>query len=527
MSGAAGIGGFVEVKHRGFITASVMVAMIMQILDTTIANVALPHMQTSLGAAQDTITWVLTSYIVAMAIATPITGWLSDNIGRKRLFMICVIGFVASSALCGIATSLEEMVLFRIMQGAFGAAMAPLSQSVVMDINPRERQGQAMAIWAAGIMVAPIIGPTIGAWLTDNLSWRWCFYINVPVGAVALAGIYFFMPDTVRRIRRFDFFGFAMLSVAIGAFQFMLDRGEQKDWFESTEILIEAGLFIACGWVFVVHTITAKEPFIEARIFRDRNFSTALVFIFIIGIILLATMALLPPMLQNLFGYPVVTVGMVLAPRGIGTMVSMLAVGRLVRRIDARILVAFGLTLTAYSLWLMTYFSFEMTAWPIIVSGVIQGFGLGFVFIPLSTLAFVTLDPRLRTEGTSLFNLVRNLGSSVGISIMAAMLTRNIATGHASLVSRVTLFNDNLTGAGFAPLSFATPAGWEAAARLDGMITLQAAMIAYLDDFKLMFLITLCAAPLLFLLRYRPAAPSGGAPAAVRASAPPVAVHAD
>ena len=231
MSGAAGAGGFVEVKHRGFITASVMVAMIMQILDTTIANVALPHMQTSLGAAQDTITWVLTSYIVAMAIATPITGWLSDNIGRKRLFMICVVGFVASSALCGIATSLEEMVLFRIMQGAFGAAMAPLSQSVIMDINPRERQGQAMAVWAAGIMVAPIIGPTIGAWLTDNLSWRWCFYINVPVGAVALAGIYFFMPDTVRRIRRFDFFGFAMLSIAIGAFQFMLDRGEQKDWF--------------------------------------------------------------------------------------------------------------------------------------------------------------------------------------------------------------------------------------------------------------------------------------------------------
>jgi DHA2 family multidrug resistance protein len=403
------------------------------------------------------------------------------------------------------------------MQGAFGAAMAPLSQSVIMDINPRERQGQAMAVWAAGIMVAPIIGPTIGAWLTDNLSWRWCFYINVPVGAVALAGIFFFMPDTVRRFRRFDFFGFAMLSIAVGAFQFMLDRGEQLDWFESTEILIEAGLFIACGWVFVVHTITAKEPFIEARLFTDRNFSAALVFIFIIGIILLATMALLPPMLQNLFGYPVVTVGMVLAPRGIGTMISMLAVGRLVRKVDARILVLFGLCLTAFSLWEMTYFSFEMTAWPVIFSGVIQGFGLGFVFIPLTTLAFVTLDPRLRTEATSLFNLVRNLGSSVGISIMAAMLTRNIQTGHASLAAHITVFNDNLTGAGFSPLSFASPAGWEAAARLDGMITLQAAMIAYLDDFKLMFLITLCAAPLLLLLRYRPASPAAGPPVPVAA----------
>jgi DHA2 family multidrug resistance protein len=504
---------FQEVKHRGLITASVMVAMIMVILDTTIANVALPHMQASLGAAQDTVTWVLTSYIVAQAIATPVTGWLSDNIGRKRLFMICVVGFVATSALCGTAFSLEEMVVFRVLQGLFGAALAPLSQSVIIDINPRERQGQAMAVWGAGIMVAPIIGPTIGAWLTENFNWRWIFYINVPIGALALAGIFFFMPDTVRRLRKFDFFGFGMLSVAIGALQLMLDRGEQLDWFASTEVVIEAGITIAAAWIFLVHTVSSHESFLDRRMFLDRNFAAALVFIFFIGIILLATMALLPPMLQNLLGYPVITVGYVLAPRGIGTMISMMVVGRLVQRFDPRLLVLTGLALTAYSLWDMTYFSPQMNSWPVITSGVIQGFGLGFVFIPLSTIAFSTIDPRLRTDATSLFNLVRNLGSSIGISIMAMMLTRNIQISHASLAATVTPFNSNLPAAGIIPGIFGTSAGLQTAAELDGLITQQAAMIAYIDDFKLMFIITLCAAPLLLLLRHKPHPRAAGAPA--------------
>ena len=348
---------FKEVKHRGLITVSVMAAMIMVILDMTIANVALPHMQASLGAAQDTITWVLTSYIVAQAIATPITGWLSDNIGRKRLFAICVAGFVGSSALCGTAISLEEMVFFRILQGAFGAALAPLSQSVIMDINPRERQGQAMALWGAGIMIAPIIGPTIGAYLTDHFNWRWVFYINVPVGIAALTGVFLFMPDTIRRIRKFDFIGFGLLSIAVGALQFMLDRGAELDWFQSPEVLIELGVAIAAAWMFIIHTATHAEPFLDKRLFMDRNFSAALVLIFVVGIVLLATMALLPPMLQNLFGYPIITVGLVLAPRGLGTMASMMVVGRLVGKIDPRLLVLFGLSLTAISLYQMTFFS--------------------------------------------------------------------------------------------------------------------------------------------------------------------------
>jgi DHA2 family multidrug resistance protein len=502
-----------EVKHRGLITLCIMAAMVMQVLDTTIANVALPHMQASLGAAQDTITWVLTSYIVAAAIATPITGWLSDNIGRKRLFIICIIGFVVTSALCGTAFSLTEMVFFRLLQGAFGAALAPLSQSVIIDINPREKQGQAMAVWGAGIMVAPIVGPTLGAYLTDHWSWRWCFYINVPIGILAVIGMVLFMPDTIRRIRRFDFFGFAMLSIAVGSLQFMLDRGAEKDWFQSTEIVIELGLAIACAWMFTVHTIMDREPFLDKRLFMDRNFVSSILFIFVIGIILLATMALLPPMLQTVFNYPVVTVGVVLAPRGVGTLIAMMVVGRLVRKVDPRLLVAVGLTATAYSLYAMTYFSLEMDYWPIVWSGIIQGFGLGFVFIPLSTIAFTTLDPRLRTDATSLFNLVRNLGSSIGVSIVAAVLTANAQTNHAALAAHISPFNGNLSAAGIFPAMLATPFGAQQAAQLDGMINIQSLMISYIDDFKLMFLITLLAAPLIFMLRYRPIpAPAGGPP---------------
>jgi DHA2 family multidrug resistance protein len=515
---------FKEVKHKGLITISVMAAMIMVILDMTIANVALPHMQASLGAAQDTITWVLTSYIVAQAIATPITGWLSDNIGRKRLFAICVAGFVGSSALCGTALSLEEMVLFRVLQGAFGAALAPLSQSVIMDINPREKQGQAMALWGTGIMIAPIIGPTIGAYLTDNFNWRWVFYINVPVGIAALAGVLLFMPDTIRRIRKFDFTGFAFLSIAVGALQLMLDRGAELDWFNSPEVLVEMAVSIGAAWMFLIHTITHAEPFLDKRLFTDRNFSASLVLIFVVGIVLLATMALLPPMLQNLFGYPIITVGLVLAPRGLGTMASMMVVGRLVGKVDPRLLVLFGLSLTSISLYQMTSFTIGMGNGPLIWTGVIQGFGLGFVFIPLSTVAFQTLDFRLRTEASGLFNLVRNIGSAIGISIMAALLISNMQTSHADLATNISAFNPNLNALGIDAGMLTTQAGAQTAAQLDGLITQQSLMIAYIDDFKLMFLITLFSVPLLLLLRYkRPQLNAAGHMAAPQ----PAAVMAD
>ena len=501
------------VKHRALITASVMAAMIMQVLDMTIANVALPHMQASLGAAQGTITWVLTSYIgrghrdadhrLALRQLRA-----EAPVHRLRRRLRRLVGALRHGVQPGRDGALPRHA------GRFGAALAPLSESVIRDINPRERIGQAMAIWGAGIMVAPIVGPTIGAFLTDHLTWRWVFYINVPIGLAALAGIMLFMPDTVRRIRRFDFIGFAFLSIAVGAIQFMLDRGAQQDWFQSPEILIETGIAIAAGWMFMVHTATHGEPFLDRRLFMDRNFVAAIVFIFVIGIVLLSTMALLPGMLQTLYGYPVVTVGLVLGPRGLGTMASMLMVGRLVNRIDPRLLVLFGLSLTAISLWQMTFFSLDMGAWPLITSGVIQGFGLGFVFIPLSTVAFSTLDPRLRTDAASLFNLVRNLGSSIGISIVAAVLASNVQVNHATLAEHITAFNPNLGAAGIDPNALTG----EAAAQLDGLINVQSLMISYLNDFRLILWITLAAAPLLLFFRYR-REPAGGPPPSAAAMA--------
>ncbi|HRO12940.1 MAG TPA: DHA2 family efflux MFS transporter permease subunit, partial [Amaricoccus sp.] len=432
------------VANKGLITLSIMLATIMQVLDTTIANVALPSMQGSLGAAQDQITWVLTSYIVASAIMTPVTGWLSDRMGLRELFIASVAGFVVASMLCGMATSLTEMVVFRTLQGIAGAALVPLSQTVLLNINSREEHGRAMAIWGAGIMVGPIIGPVLGGWLTDSFGWRFVFYVNLPVGLLALAGLVVFLPRSEKRQRSFDFFGFAMLSIAIGALQLMLDRGEQVDWFASPEIWIYLGLTVSGLWAFVIHITGREHAFIDPHIFRDANLVMALVMIFMVGLILLAGLALLPPMLQGVMGYPVVTAGLVMAPRGVGTMISMLVVGRLVGKVDARLLILTGLGLTALSLWQMTGFSILMDSRPVIVSGVVQGLGLGLVFVPLSTIAFATLEPRFRADAASLFSLIRNIGSSVGISIVTVQLARNIAVNRAELVSKLTPASPNL-----------------------------------------------------------------------------------
>ena len=500
----------VTVRHRGLITIGIMLATIMQVLDTTIANVALPSMVGDLGASQDTITWVLTSYIVAAAIMTPVTGWLSDRVGRRELFVVSIVGFVVASMACGIAWSLPSMVAFRLVQGIFGAAIVPLSQTFLLDINPRDRAGQAMAIWGAGIMVGPIIGPTLGGWLTESYNWRWVFFINLPVGLVALFICLAFLPRTPRRSRAFDFFGFAMISLGIGALQLMLDRGGEVDWFSSVEIWIYLFLTASAFWVFGIHIFSARQPFLEPAMLRDRNFATGLLFIFVIGIILLASLALLPPMLARIYGYPTITTGLVMAPRGIGTMISMLLVGRLVAKVDARILVVAGLVLTAVSLWMMTGFSPQMDSRPIILSGVVQGLGLGLVFVPLSTVAFATLDPRYRADATSLFSLVRNIGSSIGISIVSVVLTRNIQINHAELGAAITPYNPVLRQL------FPQALGGNAATlqQLDNMVTIQSLMISYIDDFKLMMVVCLVTIPLALLLRQprRAMAPKAEAP---------------
>ncbi len=487
-------------RSRALITVSIMLATIMQALDTTIANVALPYMQGSLSAAQDQITWVLTSYIVAAAIMTPVTGWLTARLGLKRVFLTSVAGFTLASMLCGGATSLAEMVVFRLLQGVFGAALVPLSQAVLLDINPREKQGQAMAIWGAGIMVGPILGPTLGGWLTFNYDWRWVFYINLPVGVLAFLGILAFVQETSReRGQRFDFIGFALLSLGVGALQIMLDRGEQNDWLGSLETVVEGGLAVIGFWMFAMWLGVIDRPFLRPALLRDRNFLGSSILIFVVGIILYATLALLPPMLQDLMDYPVTTAGLTMMPRGVGTMIAMLVVGRLITRVDIRLLLLFGLATTSFSLFQMTGYSLTMDWWPIVTAGVVQGVGLGFLFVPLSTVAFATLDPALRAEAAGFFSLVRNIGGSIGISMVETLQDRMTQTVHSSLASGVTAQSPALHLPAVQHLwNIHTSAGLAA---LNQELTRQAAMIAYIDNFKFMMIVTLLAVPLLLVLR--------------------------
>jgi DHA2 family multidrug resistance protein len=478
-------------RHGVLITISVMVASIMQALDATIANVALPRIQGSLSATQDQITWVLTSYIIATAIMMPLSGWLAGQFGRKRIFLISITVFTAASVLCGLAQTLPEMVVFRALQGLGGAALVPMSQAVLLDINPPERHGRAMAVWGMGVILGPIIGPALGGWLTDDYNWRWVFYINVPFGIISFLGVLSFLAESPRNRTRFDFFGFLTLSFALGALQMMLDRGPLKDWFGATEVWIEATIAAVAFYLFAVHSATAREhPFISPGLFRDRNFLTGNIFVFVVGVVLYATLALLPPLLQEHMGYPVFLTGLITAPRGIGTLVSMVLVGRLIGLIQTRYLILFGLLTTAFSLWQMSGFSLLMDGGPIVWSGFIQGFGTGFVYVPLAAVAFATLNPLLRNEATAVFNLTRNIGSSIGISVVEALLVRNTQLMHAALASHVSRYSETLN---------ASPG--TAVALLNARVTEQAAMIAYNDDFKLMMILTICVIPFVFLLR--------------------------
>jgi DHA2 family multidrug resistance protein len=484
---------------RALLTMSLMAATFMQALDTTIANVALPHMEGSLSTTQDQISWILTSYIVAAAIMTPLTGWLAGRFGRKRVLLISVAGFVLSSALCGIATSLPQMVIYRLMQGVSGAALVPISQAVLLDTYPTSKHGQAMAMWGLGVTLAPVVGPVLGGWLTDDYSWRWVFYINVPIGILAFFGLLTSVKDSPRLKRNFDFFGFGVLSVGVGALQMMLDRGELKDWFNSPEIVIEAALAAFGFYFFIVRMVTAKHPFLSLALFKDRNFVTGNVFIFVVGIILFATLVLIPPLFQQLMNYPVVTTGLMMAPRGVGTMLSMVLVGRVTGKIDPRILIAFGFALSALSLWQMTNFDLQMDQWPVIWSGLTQGFGVGFAYVSLTSVSFTTLPVQYRAEGTAFFNLMRNLGSSIGISAVQALLTENTQTMHASLAQYISPFNSALHNFNLHSVT--------ALAQLNGMVTSQAAMVAYNDDFKIMMILSLLVIPFLLFLRVRPPRP--------------------
>jgi MFS transporter, DHA2 family, multidrug resistance protein len=487
----------VDAPRRRLITTFLMMASFMQVLDTTIANVALPHIQGSLSATQDQMSWVLTSYIVVSAIMTPLTGWLAGRFGRRRVFLISIATFTIASILCGISQTLTQIIVSRVAQGMGGAALVPLAQAVMLDINPPERHAKAMSTWVMGVTLGPIVGPALGGFLTENYDWRWVFYINVPVGVLALLGLLSTMPETDKRRSSFDFFGFATLSLAVGALQIFLDRGQLKDWFGSPEICIEAAVAVIAFYLFIVHMITGRGTrFVSPGLFKDSNFIVGSLFVFTIGLVLYASLALLPPLLQGLMNYPVITTGLVTAPRGLGSLMSAVIIGRISNKVDARLIIASGFALTALSAWQMSHFDLQMDSSTVMWSGIAQGLGTALAYVPMASAAFATLDPALRNEGASFFSLQRNLGSSIGISVAQTLLTRNTQVMHSSLATHVTAFTPLIRaqthGDGLTAMQLAN---------LNSQVTVQGAMVAYVDDFHLMMWLALGSIPLVLLLR--------------------------
>jgi DHA2 family multidrug resistance protein len=499
MSGGAASPVAVPGLRRTMVTICAMTATIMQALDTTIANVALPYMQGSLSASQDQINWVLTSYIVAAAIMTAPVGWIANRFGRKRIFIVCSAGFTFASVLCGLAQDINQMVLFRLLQGMFGAALVPLSQAVMLDSYSLQERAKAMSIWGMGVMMGPIMGPSLGAWLTETYSWHWVFFVNLPFGIFTVLGLLVFMDETKKDLQlRFDWFGFAALAIGIGSMQVALDRGEQLGWLESNEIIAEMIVSIAGFYYFFAHSFTTAKPFIQFAIFKDRNFVGGCVFMAVMGLVLFSTMALSSPYLQNVIGYPIITAGLLLATRGCGTFVAMMLVGRMMKYIEARTLIISGLSLMAGSLFFMTGWTDQTGVPEIIVLSIIQGFGLGLVFVPLSTVAFLTLPNHLRTDGTSMLTLLRNVASSIGISVVIAQLTEGSRRVYAILSQHINPFNHALQMPDVrSMIDLGSDAG---RAMADAMVGMQSQIIAFSLDYQLVMIVTLCAIPLAIMI---------------------------
>lgn len=501
------------VRHRGLLTFSVMLAAVTQVLDSTIANIALPHMQAALGATQENIVWVLTSYIMATAVTIPLSGWLTAQLGIRRLFLLSMALFMIASALCGLATSLPQMVAFRILQGIGGACMTPLAQTVMLNTHTPAERPRAMALYMAGLMIGPIAGPVLGGWLTEAVSWRWVFYINLPIALLCMFGLWALLPDMPAEKRRFDLSGWLLLSVALAALQLMLDRGGHLDWFESWEIRVEAIIFVGATWMFIVHSLTRKDPLFAPAMLRDANFVAGTTFTFLLSMVMMVALALLPVMLQTIYNMPVIDAGEATVSRGFGIIVATIITGRLAFRVDPRVLGMIGFLLTAASMWDMSRWSLDTDWWAIFNNCFLQGLGNGLIFGPLNALIFGTLAAQYRTDGASLFSLMRNVGGSIGIAFGTALLARNMQVSHADLAAHITPYNlpvdPSLLGAYGAQ-------GQAALAMIDGMVMREAAMIAYIAEFRVMMVATLVALPLLLLIRPLKL----GAP-------PPPPIHAD
>lgn len=484
-----------------------MLATMLYAVDSTIVNVALPHMQGSLQATQDQAAWIVTSYIVISAIATPLAGWLATRFGLRQVLSIAIAGFTLGSVLCGIATDLTEIVVFRMVQGAFGAALVPLSQVVLLREFPRDKHARVMALWGMGVMVGPVIGPTLGGWLTDTWSWRWAFFINVPIGAIAWMSLMASVPKSEADARRpFDMTGFVLLSLGLGLFQLMLDRGQTVDWFESTEVVAYAFFSAIAVYMFLVHTTTVRHPFVDLHLFQDRNFTVSLVMMFVVGITIISPSVLLPGFLQQLKGYTPTQAGWLVAARGLSAIVAMMVGARLSSAIGPRPTMVIGILAAAVSLWMMGSFSVDTQPSEVVLTGVIQGFGSPLTFMPLTMVGFSTLPDRARTEAGSLHTLLRNIGASVGVSVTVALLARSAQVNQSYLTEHFTPFSyDRWLQAG------ATPGENTSTGLLVGEIGRQATAIAYSNDFYVLAACTLLTLPLLLALRPRRTTPPDAA----------------
>jgi DHA2 family multidrug resistance protein len=483
---------------RAPITLGVMLAAVMSALDTTVVNIAMPHMQGSLSASPEQITWVITSYIVATAVTTPVSGWLAARLGLKPMLVVTIAGFTVVSALCGMAGNLPEMVLLRALQGVMAAPLVPLCQAVLLNINPPERFGRAMALFTMAIVVAPIVGPIIGSYLTEDLSWRWCFYINIPGGIAAILLLWIFLPQEEVVRRRFDFLGFGSLAVAIASLQLMLGRGPSQDWFSSREIVIEAILAAMGFWIYLAHTATAEHPLFDKALVRDRNFVTSTLIAFVFNTLSFCSLTLFPLMLQGVLGYPVITSGIIAMPRGVAMIVVLQAMGRLEAIVDRRLLIGVGLAFVMLGFWQMAHFDLSMDSRTIVIANILLGVGQGIFFVPISTLSFATIDPALRPDASALGNLIRSLGNGLGVSVIQALTASNGQRMHAALVEHVR--PDNAVFNATIP-PYLSPSTVEGASALNAEITRQATMVAYVDDFRLLLWASIVCAPLILLLR--------------------------
>lgn len=485
---------------RNLITLFSLAAAFMTQLDATIVIVALPDMQASTSASREQITWVLTSYIVMAAMFTPLSGWLATRYGRKLIVLGSVTGFTIASALCGLSANFEQLIVFRLLQGIMGAALLPMTQAILIDINPPEKHGSAMAMWGMGAVLGPIVGPVLGGYLTDFLDWRWVFFINIPFGIAATLGLFVYLADSRSpKPARLDLVGFALLAAAVGALQLLLDRGQLLDWFDSREIWLEAVVAAAAFYLFLVHSLTARNPFVQLALFRDPNYVVGSVFGFFLGGLMFGVMALTPPLLAELMGYPTRLIGLVSLPRGLGTMVGMLIGGRLNTRFDSRLLIFVGLLICAASMHMMAGFSLQMDSWPVLISGFIQGFGGGIMFVPITVVVFATIRPDYRNEGAAMNSLIRNMGGSIWISVLQTVTIRNAAIVQSRLVEGVRPDNPAM-GLALPEFDFHAP---HAIARMDSEILRQALMVSYIDSFWLIFIACLVVAPLVLLLRTR------------------------